>query len=59
MGAAWWRIALRSPALSRVTFPTLSIPPREAEEEASIIITRVQATANSVRSFLAPDVCRA
>jgi hypothetical protein len=35
-------------------FPNASIPPGYAEGEASIIINRVQATANSVRSSVAP-----
>jgi hypothetical protein len=46
-----------SPAVSSAwecLFPSLSIPPREAEEGASISIIGLQPTASSVRSCLAP-----
>jgi hypothetical protein len=44
---------------SCVTCAQISIPRWYAEEGASISINRLQATANSVRSSLAPVVCRA
>jgi hypothetical protein len=58
-GCGAWEKRLRAPPFLRDHSPTTSIPPRYAEEGASISIKRLQATADSARSCLASASRRA
>jgi hypothetical protein len=58
-GGGWWRIAGGLLRFRACLFPTLSIPRGDGEEEASSMSIGLQATADSVRSCVAPASSRA